>query len=102
MIFSSLLSVSNPKLNSTTPFLHISICLRIIQEEYLSALTSLMQDPGSPEVKKPAVTEKDSKESTPMVNYSIVIDIKSTVWRQQCFAGLFKPHPAVHKLGVAS
>ncbi|XP_035766166.1 uncharacterized protein si:ch211-149e23.4 [Neolamprologus brichardi] len=49
------------------------------KEEYLSALTSLMQDPGSPEVKKPAVTEKDSKKSTPMVNYSIVIDVKSTV-----------------------
>lgn len=61
-----------------------------------------MQDPGSAEVKKPAVTEKDSKEGTPMVNYSIVIDVKSTVWRQQCFVGLFKPHPVVHKLGVAS
>ncbi|XP_018520897.1 uncharacterized protein si:ch211-149e23.4 [Lates calcarifer] len=47
--------------------------------ESLSALTALMQEPGSPEVKKPMVTEKDSKEHAQVVNYSIVIDVKSTV-----------------------
>lgn len=41
-----------------------------------------MQEPGSPEVKKPAVMEKDSKEFAHLVSYSIVIDVKSTVWRQ--------------------
>lgn len=41
-----------------------------------------MQEPGSPEVKKPAaVTEDDSKEYAQLVTYSIVIDVKSTVWR---------------------
>ncbi|XP_044058633.1 uncharacterized protein si:ch211-149e23.4 isoform X2 [Siniperca chuatsi] len=45
----------------------------------LSALTTLMQEPGCPEVKKPAVMEKDSKEYTQLVSYSIVIDVKSTV-----------------------
>ncbi|XP_039987247.1 uncharacterized protein si:ch211-149e23.4 [Xiphias gladius] len=48
-------------------------------KESLSALTSLMQEPGSPEVKKPAVMEKDSKEPAHMVTYSIVIDVKSMV-----------------------
>ncbi|KAM6932765.1 uncharacterized protein PEZ65_007867 [Lycodopsis pacificus] len=48
-------------------------------KESLSALTSLMQEPGSPEVKKPAVTENTSKEYTQLVSYSIVLDIKSTV-----------------------
>ncbi|XP_070762552.1 uncharacterized protein [Enoplosus armatus] len=49
------------------------------KQESLSALTALMQEPGSPEVKKPAVTEKDSKEYAELVSYSIVIDVKSTV-----------------------
>ncbi|KAK9521092.1 hypothetical protein VZT92_020929 [Zoarces viviparus] len=49
------------------------------KKESLSALTSLMQEPGSPEVKKPAVTENTSKEYTQLVSYSIVLDIKSTV-----------------------
>ncbi|XP_030600777.1 uncharacterized protein LOC115790907 [Archocentrus centrarchus] len=49
------------------------------KEEYLSALTSLMQDPGSPEVKKPAVREKGSEECSHRVRYAIVIDVKSTV-----------------------
>lgn len=54
---------------------------KIQKPESLSALTALMQEPGSPEVKKPMVTEKDSKEHAQVVNYSIVIDVKSTVWR---------------------
>ncbi|XP_049431658.1 uncharacterized protein si:ch211-149e23.4 isoform X1 [Epinephelus fuscoguttatus] len=49
------------------------------QRESLSALTSLMQEPGSPEVKKPAVENGDSKEYAQLVSYSIVIDVKSTV-----------------------
>ncbi|XP_067364628.1 uncharacterized protein si:ch211-149e23.4 isoform X2 [Channa argus] len=50
------------------------------KQESLSALTTLMQEPGSPEVKKPAVTEADSnKEYAQLVSYSIVIDVKSTV-----------------------
>ncbi|KAF3847526.1 hypothetical protein F7725_020554 [Dissostichus mawsoni] len=49
------------------------------KKESLSALTSMMQEPGSPEVKKPAVTENDSKEYDQLVNFSIVIDLKSTV-----------------------
>ncbi|XP_059187195.1 uncharacterized protein si:ch211-149e23.4 [Centropristis striata] len=49
------------------------------EQECLSALTSLMQEPGSPEVKKPAVTEIDSKEYAQLISYSIVIDVKSTV-----------------------
>ncbi|XP_040901606.1 uncharacterized protein si:ch211-149e23.4 isoform X2 [Toxotes jaculatrix] len=49
------------------------------KQESLSALTTLMQEPGSPEVKKPDVTEKDSKEYSQLVSYSIVIDVKSTV-----------------------
>ncbi|XP_051253641.1 uncharacterized protein si:ch211-149e23.4 [Dicentrarchus labrax] len=47
--------------------------------ESLSALTTLMQEPGSPEVKKPPVTEKDGQQYTQLVSYSIVIDVKSTV-----------------------
>lgn len=43
----------------------------LIQEEYLAALTSLMQQPGSPEVKKPT---GDSD-----FTYSIVLDVKSSV-----------------------
>ncbi|TDH14643.1 hypothetical protein EPR50_G00022540 [Perca flavescens] len=49
------------------------------KQESLSALTSLMQEPGSPEVKKPAVTENDKKEYAQLISYSIVIDVKSTV-----------------------
>ncbi|XP_070685452.1 uncharacterized protein [Pempheris klunzingeri] len=49
------------------------------KQECLSALTSLMQEPGSPEMKKPGVMEKDSKEFAQLVSYSIVIDVKSTV-----------------------
>ncbi|KAG7480142.1 synaptoproteinsis syg-2-like isoform X1 [Solea senegalensis] len=45
----------------------------------LSALTSQMQEPGSPEVKKPAVMENESKEYAQLLSYSIVIDVKSTV-----------------------
>ncbi|XP_042342917.1 uncharacterized protein si:ch211-149e23.4 [Plectropomus leopardus] len=37
------------------------------QQESLSALTSLMQEPGSPEVKKPAVTETNSKEYAQLI-----------------------------------
>ncbi|KAK2846796.1 hypothetical protein Q5P01_009795 [Channa striata] len=50
------------------------------KQESLSALTTLMQEPGSPEVKKPAVTDAGSnKEYAHLVSYSIVIDVKSTV-----------------------
>ncbi|XP_037318660.2 uncharacterized protein si:ch211-149e23.4 [Pungitius pungitius] len=47
------------------------------KKESLSALTSLMQGHGSPEVKS-AVTENRSNNAQ-MVSYSIVVDIKSTV-----------------------
>lgn len=49
------------------------------KKESLSALTALMHEPGSPEVKKPSVTENNRKEQAQLVSYSIVIDIKSTV-----------------------
>ncbi|XP_036929278.1 uncharacterized protein si:ch211-149e23.4 [Acanthopagrus latus] len=49
------------------------------EQEALSALTTLMQDPGSPEVKKPPATGEGSKEYAHLVSYSIVIDVKSTV-----------------------
>ncbi|XP_023125528.2 uncharacterized protein si:ch211-149e23.4 [Amphiprion ocellaris] len=49
------------------------------KRESVSALTALMQEPTYPEVKKPAATEKDSKEYAQLVSYSIVIDVKSTV-----------------------
>ncbi|XP_034722585.1 uncharacterized protein si:ch211-149e23.4 isoform X1 [Etheostoma cragini] len=49
------------------------------KQESISALTSLMQEPGSPEVKKPVVTENLKKEDAQLVSYAIVIDIKSTV-----------------------
>lgn len=51
----------------------------IQKKESLSPLTALMQEPGSPEVKKPSVDGKHSEESAKMVSYSIVIDVKSTV-----------------------
>ncbi|XP_074496622.1 uncharacterized protein LOC141770688 [Sebastes fasciatus] len=44
-------------------------------KESVSTLTSLMTEPGSPQVKKQAGTESDSK----LISYSIVLDIKSTV-----------------------
>ncbi|AWO98752.1 Hypothetical protein SMAX5B_019982 [Scophthalmus maximus] len=49
------------------------------EQESLSALTTLMQEPGSPEVKKPVMMEKDSKEYDQLISYAIVIDVKSTV-----------------------
>ncbi|XP_030251004.1 uncharacterized protein LOC115568074 isoform X2 [Sparus aurata] len=49
------------------------------EQEALSALTTLMQEPGSPEVKKPPATGEGSKEYAHLVSYSIVIDVKSTV-----------------------
>ncbi|XP_034024247.1 uncharacterized protein si:ch211-149e23.4 [Thalassophryne amazonica] len=45
-------------------------------KDSLSALTALMQDPGSPEVKKPTLL---GQEYAQLTNYSIVIDLKSTV-----------------------
>lgn len=42
-----------------------------------------MQEPASPEVKKPPAIEDDCKEYTQRVSYSIVIDIKSAVWAQE-------------------
>ena len=51
----------------------------IQRKESLAALTKLMQQPGSPEVKKPPMTEADNKEYAHLVSYSIVIDVKSTV-----------------------
>jgi len=38
-----------------------------------------MQEPGSPEVKKPAAATEESEEYTQLVSYSIVVDVKSTV-----------------------
>lgn len=49
------------------------------EQESLSALTALMQEPGSPEVKKPEVKEEESKEYAALVSFSIVFDVKSTV-----------------------
>lgn len=49
------------------------------EQESLSALTALMQEPGSPEVQKLTVKEDDSKEPNQVVSYSIVIDVKSRV-----------------------
>ncbi|KAM9853277.1 uncharacterized protein ACBR49_004115 [Aulostomus maculatus] len=59
-------------------------CKRINTTQYkkpesLSALTALMQEPGSPQVPKPEETRKDSKENAQLLSYSIVIDVKSTV-----------------------
>lgn len=60
-----------------------SIIVFLIQErESVSALTSLMQEPSSPEVKP---GPEDSKDYTQLTGYSIVIDIKSTVWAQRGF-----------------
>lgn len=73
---------SETKMNTVSTCFLLLCCfsLSITQKpESLSALTSLMQEPGSPEVKKPAVIEKDSKELSHLVSYSIVIDVKSTV-----------------------
>ncbi|XP_029026444.1 uncharacterized protein si:ch211-149e23.4 isoform X2 [Betta splendens] len=44
-----------------------------------SLSTFLMQEPGSPEGKRPGETQADSKEYAHLVSYSIVIDQKSTV-----------------------
>ncbi|KAM4589547.1 uncharacterized protein V3H82_003650 [Fundulus diaphanus] len=49
------------------------------ERESVSALTSLMQDPGSPEVRKPAAEMGDSKEYAQLTSFSIVFDAKSTV-----------------------
>ncbi|KAG8001870.1 Nectin-2 [Nibea albiflora] len=49
------------------------------KQESLSPLTALMQEPGSPQVKQPLMTGEGYKESAPMISYSIVIDVKSTV-----------------------
>ncbi|KAG7243099.1 hypothetical protein INR49_016474 [Caranx melampygus] len=49
------------------------------KKESLSALTTLMQEPGSPDFSKSGVVEKDTKEYAHLVSYSIVIDVKSTV-----------------------
>ncbi|XP_013880684.1 uncharacterized protein si:ch211-149e23.4 [Austrofundulus limnaeus] len=45
--------------------------------ESVSALTSLMQEPGSPEVRKPGA--EDRKEYALLTSYSIIIDVKSAV-----------------------
>eukprot|EP00066_Takifugu_rubripes_P017607 XP_011606873.1 PREDICTED: uncharacterized protein LOC105417078 [Takifugu rubripes] len=47
-------------------------------QEAVSPLTALMQEPGSPEVKKPAFGD-DSKEYAQLISYSIVFEHKSTV-----------------------
>ncbi|KAM3615504.1 uncharacterized protein V6R79_003162 [Siganus canaliculatus] len=50
------------------------------EQECLSALTDQMQEPGSPEVKKPAVADnREDKEYSQLISYSIVLDVKSTV-----------------------
>lgn len=56
----------------------LKLLIIIIQKkESLAALTSLMQDPGSPQVKKWAGTEHNNKVYAQMVSYSIVLDIKT-------------------------
>lgn len=47
-----------------------------------------MQEPGSPEVKKPAFGD-DSKEYAQLISYSIVFEHKSTVWGFQSEAPFF-------------
>lgn len=49
-------------------------CTLTQEQEALAALTSLMQQPGSPEVKKPPVMTGDGDFS-----YAIVLDVKSSV-----------------------
>ncbi|MED6282914.1 hypothetical protein CHARACLAT_003332, partial [Characodon lateralis] len=49
------------------------------ERESISALTSLMQEPGSPEVRKPLADMGDSKEYAQLTSFSIVFDAKSTV-----------------------
>lgn len=58
-------------LNSDTA---MKSCTLTQEQEALAALTSLMQQPGSPEVKKPPVMTGDSDFS-----YAIVLDVKSSV-----------------------
>ncbi|XP_078785695.1 uncharacterized protein si:ch211-149e23.4 isoform X1 [Oryzias latipes] len=47
------------------------------EQESVAALTSLMQEPGSPEVKKPGAAE--DKGIAQLDNYSIVLDVKSAL-----------------------
>ncbi|KAF7218437.1 uncharacterized protein si:ch211-149e23.4 isoform X2 [Nothobranchius furzeri] len=47
------------------------------QRESVSALTSLMQESGSPGVRKPG--SEDSEKYAPLTCFSIVVDVKSTV-----------------------
>lgn len=49
-------------------------CTLTQEKESLAALTSLMQQPGSPEVKKPPATTGDGD-----LSYAIVLDVKSSV-----------------------
>ncbi|KAI1893566.1 hypothetical protein AGOR_G00125040 [Albula goreensis] len=49
------------------------------KRESLAALTSLMQDPCSPELKKPLSSGRNCQEYAELVRYSIVIDVKTTV-----------------------
>ncbi|XP_076002029.1 uncharacterized protein LOC142995031 [Genypterus blacodes] len=49
------------------------------RKESLSALTGLMQEPGSPVVTQPAVQGRSSEEYAQLISYSIVLDVKSTV-----------------------
>uniref|UniRef100_UPI0037E90F19 uncharacterized protein n=1 Tax=Semicossyphus pulcher TaxID=241346 RepID=UPI0037E90F19 len=50
-----------------------------MKRESLSALTTLMQAPGSPDAKKPPVSNTDSNVYAQLVSYSIVIDVKTNV-----------------------
>ncbi|KAJ8392111.1 hypothetical protein AAFF_G00079170 [Aldrovandia affinis] len=49
------------------------------KRDSLAALTSLMQDPCSPELKKSDVARRTCQEYAELVRYSIVIDVKTTV-----------------------
>ncbi|KAJ8368457.1 hypothetical protein SKAU_G00084850 [Synaphobranchus kaupii] len=49
------------------------------KRESLTALTSLMQDPCSPELKNPHAAGRKYTEYAELVRYSIVIDVKTTV-----------------------
>ncbi|XP_054901446.1 uncharacterized protein si:ch211-149e23.4 [Poeciliopsis prolifica] len=49
------------------------------ERESVSALTSLMHEPGSPEVRKPLAGMDGSKEYAQLTSFAIVFDAKSTV-----------------------
>lgn len=83
LLLLSLICISSA--SALIPVLVVFLCVcrrrssRARRKESLSAFASLMHEPGSPEVKKPAVTVKDGTEYAQLAGYSIVIDVKSRV-----------------------